>query len=63
MNRKDKLRLAMEQWVKETTIEEFIEDHKRFNLVGNQKNVDSPLVSLISDEEYQSLMKDENHDH
>ena len=50
MNRKQNFKELLKEWQRNNTKEQFIEDHKNFNLVGNQKEINSSLVSLVNDE-------------
>lgn len=52
MNRKQHFKELLKEWQRNNTKEQFIEDHKNFNLIGNQKDINSPVVSLVNAEEY-----------
>jgi len=59
MNRKQHFKELLKEWQRNNTKEQFIEDHKNFNLIGNQKDINSPVVSLVNAEEcFNDIMND-----
>lgn len=59
MNRKQHFKELLKEWQRNNTKEQFIEDHKNFNLIGNQKDINSPVVSLVNTEEcFNDIMND-----